>query len=180
MLNWSLATLKQYMHKPLVFDETVDVKKALMARNPDLLDLSPVRVQGTVLYSRGDYAVNATLEATATLPSTRSLVPVDVPITFEFTETYLSDASHAEEYEADELLIPLTSDWLDLMPAVADNVLLALPLRVLTPEEATATELPSGENWSLITEEEAAPLPPEERPDNPFAGLKGLFPEEDD
>lgn len=180
MLNWSLATLKQYLHKPLEFDETVDVKKELMERNPDLLDLSPVRVQGTILYSRGDYAVNATLTATATLPSTRSLVPVTVPMTFEFTETYLSDPDHAEEYELEDLLIPLTSDWLDLMPAVKDNVLLALPLRVLTSEEENATELPSGANWSLMTEEEAAPLPPEERPDNPFAGLKDLFPGEDD
>ena len=66
------------------------------------------------------------------------------------------------------------------MPAVKDNILLGLPLRVLSPEEEAATELPSGKDWALISEEEAAPLPPEERADNPFAGLKNLFPENGD
>lgn len=175
MLNWSINTLKQYAHHPLEFDETVDIKKELMERNPDILDMSRVRAQGTILFSRGDFAVHGKLTAEVTLPSTRSLVPVTVPIDFDFDEIYLGSADHAEEYEDDELLIPLTSDWLDLLPAVKDNLLLALPLRVLSAAEREADELPSGANWSLITEEEAKPLPPEERADNPFAGLQGMF-----
>jgi uncharacterized protein len=175
MLNWSINTLKQYAHHPLEFDETVDVKKELMERNPDIIDMGRVRVQGTILYARGDFAVHANLQAEVTLPSTRSLVPVAVPIDFDFAEIYLGAEEHAEEYEEDELLIPLKSEWLDLMPAVKDNLLLALPLRILSQAERDAATLPSGADWSLITEEEAKPLPPEERADNPFAGLKGMF-----
>ncbi|WP_125570606.1 YceD family protein [Lacticaseibacillus songhuajiangensis] len=180
MLNWSINTLKQYAHHPLEFDETVDIKKELMERNPDIIDMSRVRAQGTILYVRGDFAVHAKLTAQVTLPSTRSLVPVEVPIDFDFAEIYLGAPDHAEEYEDDELLIPLKSEWLDLLPAVKDNLLLALPLRVLSPEERNAQTLPSGDDWSLITEEEAKPLPPEERADNPFAGLKGMFGDDDD
>ncbi len=180
MLNWSTSNLTQYNHEPFTFDESVNVKKELMERNPDIIDMSPVRAQGTILYTRGDFTVSGVVTADVTLPSTRSLVPVTVPVRFEFTETYLSRADHADQYEEDDLLIALTDDRLDLMPAVKDNVLLGLPLRVLTPEEESATELPHGNEWALISEEEAAPLAPEERADNPFANLQGLFTEDED
>ncbi|WP_155286745.1 YceD family protein [Lacticaseibacillus zhaodongensis] len=180
MLKWSTSNLREYNHKPLAFDETLALKKELMERDPELIDLDEVRVQGEVLYSRGDFVVTGELNTQATLPSTRSLTPTTVPVHFEFKEIYLSDPDHAEDYEDDDLLIPLDSEWLDLMPAVKDNVLLALPLRVLTPEEQSASELPSGDNWTLMSEddlEEAKPAP-EERPNNPFASLKGLFPDD--
>lgn len=180
MLNWSITTLKQYNHKPLTFDDTVDVKAELMERNPDIIDMTPVHATGTILFSRGDYTVDGDLKAEVTLPSTRSLVPVQVSIDFHFTETYLADESHSDQYEEDDVLIPLTSDWLDLMPAVKDNLLLSLPLRVLTKEEENAVTLPSGDDWTLMTEEEAAPVPPEERPNNPFAGLQGMFDDKGD
>lgn len=182
MLKWSISNLREYSHKPLTFDETLTLKKELMERDADILDLEQVRVQGQVLYSRGDFVVRGVLNTKATLPSTRSLTPTTVPVHFEFKEIYLSDPDHAEDYEDDDLLFPLESEWLDLMPAVKDNVLLALPLQVLTPEERAATELPSGDNWNLLTEddlEEEKPKP-EERPNNPFAGLKGMFPDDDD
>lgn len=177
MLNWSTTNLTQYNHEAFTFDEEVDVKKELMERNPDIITMGQVRAQGSILYSRGDFTVNGRVSAAVTLPSTRSLTPVEVPVHFEFTETYLTRADHADQYEDDDLLILLKDDRLDLMPAVKDNVLLGLPLRVLTPAEEAATELPHGDNWALISEEEAAPLPPEERADNPFAGLQGLFDE---
>lgn len=180
MLNWSISNLTQYNHEPFTFDEEVDVKKELMDRNPDIIDMGRVRAHGNILYSRGDFTVNGVVSANVTLPSTRSLVPVEVPVHFEFTETYLTRADHVDQYEEDALLILLKDDRLDLMPAVKDNLLLGLPLRVLTPEEAEATELPHGDDWALISEEEATPLPPEERKDNPFAGLKNLFPENGD
>lgn len=179
MLNWSTSNLTQYNHEAFTFDEEVDVKKELMERNPDILDMGKVRAQGTILYSRGDFTVIGKVMADVTLPSTRSLVPVTVPVQFEFSETYLTRPDHADQYEDDDLLIVLKDDRLDLMPAVKDNVLLGIPLRVLTPEEEAATELPHGNEWALISEEEAAPLPPEERQDNPFAGLKNLFAEND-
>ena len=180
MLNWSITTLKTYTQKQLNYTQTLYVKAWHNGWNPDIIDMSDVHVTGTILFSRGDYTVDGDLTADVTLPSTRSLVPVTVPVDFHFNETYLADETHSDQYEEDDVLIPLTSDWLDLMPAVKDNLLLALPLRVLTQEEENAVDLPSGADWSLITEEEAAPLPPEEQPNNPFKGLQGMFDDKGD
>ncbi|WP_288761449.1 DUF177 domain-containing protein [uncultured Lacticaseibacillus sp.] len=181
MLNWSTSTLTQYRDEPFAFEEEVDLKKDLQARNKDILDLQPVRVEGYVFYSRGDFAVNVTINTAVTLPSTRSLTPVLVPLQFTYDEVYLTDPAHADQYEEDELLLPLNTDHLDLLPGVADNILLAIPTRVLTEEEQQATSLPSGYGWGLITDEQyRAQQDAEKERRNPFAGLADMFDDDDD
>ncbi|KRM88300.1 DUF177 domain-containing protein [Lacticaseibacillus thailandensis] len=181
MLNWSTSTLTQYQDEPLKFKETVDIKQDLMSRNADILDLAAVLVDGYVFYSRGDFAVNVTITTTVTLPSTRSLTPVQVPLHFTYDEVYLTNPAHADQYDEDDLVLPLAADHLDLLPSVGDNLLLALPSRVLTAEEQHATTLPSGDGWGLITDEEyAKQQQAAKEARSPFAKLAGMFDDSDD
>ncbi|MEG7364922.1 YceD family protein [Aerococcus tenax] len=36
--------------------------------------------------------------------------------------------------------------------AIVDNIITHIPLKRLTPDELEATELPSGDDWNLMTE----------------------------
>lgn len=155
MMKWSLLELKKYRETPLVFDETLVLKDELMNRDDQILDLAPIQVNGLVTVGK-EYLVHYTVTTTITLPSSRSLEPVEVPLNFTVDEVFMTpeqfqqrDAAISEE----EILI-LESQTLDLNESVADNILLAIPLQVLTEEEQNSDILPSGADWEVLSEED--------------------------
>lgn len=181
MLNWAIAELMKYKETPLHFTETVDVKADLIKRDPEIMDVSSINVDGYISFDKGDYLVSVTLAGSITVPSTRSLKPVELPMNFTFSEIYLSDPDHADQYEDGELLIELTGDRLDLVSAVEDHLLLNIPMQVLTPEEAADDEMPSGTDWEVMTESDYQATQEEqaEQPNAAFAKLKDLFNDDD-
>lgn len=64
------------------FHETLDLKAALMKRDNLILDVAPVEVEGLVSVDKKGYIVHYTVQTTLTVPSTRSLEPVELPMDF--------------------------------------------------------------------------------------------------
>ena len=63
--------------------------------------------------------------------------------------------------------------------SVADNILLNIPLKVLTPEEEAGQGFIEGNDWKILSEEEYQATQAIKKEENsPFAGLNGLFDEE--
>ena len=57
-----------------------------------------------------------------------------------------------------------------------NNILLNIPLRVLTPEEESGQISLSGNDWEVLSEEDFEALKQEKKEaSNPFAQLNGLF-----
>ncbi|KRM72861.1 YceD family protein [Lacticaseibacillus brantae] len=181
MLNWPVLELMKYKDTPLHFNETLDLKKDLMTRDPEIMDVTPIKVDGYIAYDKGDFVVSATLNGSMIVPSTRSLTPVTLPTNLSFSEIYLGDPAHADQYEDGELLIELEGDRLDLVPAIEDHILLSIPMQILTPEEAQTGTMPAGEDWNVISEDEYAQTHDEadERPNAEFEKLKDLFKDDD-
>ena len=48
----------------------------------------------------------------------------------------------------------LDTQTLDLEASIIDNLLLAIPLQVLSEEERQSEDLPSGNDWQVISEDE--------------------------
>ncbi len=72
----------------------------------------------------------------------------------------------------------MNDDTIDLNESILDNILLNIPLRVLTPEEESGQISLSGNDWEVLSEEDFAALKQEEKEaSNPFAQLNGLFDE---
>ena len=62
---------------------------------------------------------------------------------------------------------------------MADNILLNIPLKVLTPEEEAGQGFIKGNDWKIMTEEEYQEAQAVKKEENsPFASLQGLFEEE--
>lgn len=164
----------------LTFDQTLDLKASLLEREPEILDLSPVAVKGQVSYEGGLYVLAYQAHYTITLPSSRSLTPVALDQTLEIHELFVAAGEQGQQSDLidDDLLLVLEEDHIDLEESLVDNILLDLPSRVLTPEEAADDQLPSGDSWSLMTESQyEAQKEAEKEANNPFAGLSGLFDE---
>ncbi|MDN6598196.1 MAG: YceD family protein [Tetragenococcus koreensis] len=155
-MKWSLAELRKNQETPLQFNETLNLKNELMNRDKQILDLTPVGVEGLVVVEENDYILHYTVATTITLPSSRSLEPVVLPMNFSVDEVFMTPEQYEqldESVQAEEILL-LEKQQLDLSDSVADNILLEIPVQVLTEEEKQSGTMPSGEDWAVISEDE--------------------------
>ena len=162
----------------LAFDQELDLLKDLQKRNPEILDLKNVTATGRVAYDTGLYVLDYQLNYTIVLASSRSMEPVELQESYPVTEVFAEDAQSEADIEAleEDLILPIEGGKIDLSESVADNILLNIPLKVLTPEEEAGQGFIEGNDWKIMTEEEyqeAQALKKEEN--SPFAGLQGLF-----
>ena len=166
----------------LAFDQELDLLKELQKRNPEILDLKDVKATGRVAYDTGLYVLDYQLTYTIDLASSRSMEPVEIKESYPVTEVFAEDVQSDADIEAleEDLILPIEGGKIDLSESVADNILLNIPLKVLTPEEEAGQGFIEGNDWKIMTEEEyqeAQALKKEEN--SPFAGLQGLFDEEE-
>ena len=177
-MKWSLQELNK--KESVTFDTTFELSSDLQKRDPEILGISPIVVKGRVDASNGIYSLTYAADYCLTMPSSRSLAPVDVPMTLNVAELFTTQVyfeTHQADLDADVLFI-LDKDLIDLTESVADNILLEIPLQVLTQEEKQTDVLPSGTAWQVLSEETYKQMQAEEEQvDKPtaFSQLDGLF-----
>lgn len=165
----------------LAFDQELDLLKELQKRNPEILDLKNVTATGRVAYDTGLYVLDYQLSYTIVLASSRSMEPVELQESYPVTEVFAEDVQSDADIEAleEDLILPIEGGKIDLSESVADNILLNIPLKVLTPEEETGQGFIEGNDWKILSEEEYQAAQAIKKEENsPFAGLNGLFDEE--
>jgi uncharacterized protein len=90
------------------------------------------------------------------VPSSRSLEPATWHADVVVDEVFMTQEQFEErddKYDEEEIIV-LEKDLIDLNESVAENLVLNIPMRILTEEEENSDELPSGNNWEVISEEE--------------------------
>ena len=125
--------------------------------------------------------MNFAADYTLTMPSCRSLTPVEVPMTCNVSEIFTTQEyfdTHKSDLDADMFFV-LDRDIIDLDESVADNILLEIPMRVLTEEEKSSEDMPSGSSWQVLSEEDYLAMQAQEDTEiekkSPFSQLNGLF-----
>ena len=177
-MKWSLNELKQTADEPLMFEETLDLKDNLMSRRKDLLDVAPVYVKGVISLDSLGLCAYVKVKAMLKLPSSRSLEPADLSLDFDFTEHYVSQHEHdLSRFEDTDVVIVMQNDILDLDSAVGDNILLQIPMQVLTEAERNSeVQLPQGEQWTVMSESQLSTSRKDEDGVDPrLAKLKDFF-----
>lgn len=179
-MKWLVKQIEDLAGLPLSFLETVDLKSSLMKRESDIIDVSPLEIKGTFTYIEHSIIANFTITGVVTLPSSRSLEPVEWPMTIDVNERYVEEMylmQYAQELK-NEVIVPIIGAHIDLSESIVDSILLNLPIQVLSQEEVEANELPSGKGWMLYTEDAynmQKQKEAEETVDPRFASLKDLF-----
>lgn len=164
----------------LSFDRLCDVKSMLLERDQQIIDIKAVKAVGNVRYDKGLYLLDYQLSYEVILPSSRSMVPVCLSEVQHIQELFIeaTDLADKKELVEDNLVLVLDKDAINLEESIVDNILLAIPLQVLTEEEKKSKELPAGQNWAVLTEEDYQCLKRRKtKENNPFASLQGLFDE---
>ncbi|MGT2930253.1 YceD family protein [Streptococcus dentasini] len=162
----------------LRFDQKLDIKPMLLERNSEIIDVTDVKAKGLVGYDEGLFLLNYDLTYQLVLPSSRSMEPVYLDQNIFVSEVFVeaAEAEIQKELVEDDLVLILEDDQIDLKESVVDNILLNIPLKVLTPEETESDVLPSGQDWSVLTESQYQTLQDEKKAaKSPFAALEGLF-----
>ncbi|MBS4761098.1 DUF177 domain-containing protein [Carnobacteriaceae bacterium zg-ZUI252] len=179
-MKWSIKQIEDNSGQPLQFSEVVDIKSSLLKRETEILDVSPVKLNGTLLSDKQSILAMFTLEAIVTLPSSRTLNPVPYHMNVDVSERFAQEmyVSSVMKMYPDEVVSLIEGYYIDLEESVIDNILLNLPLQVLSDEELAQQELPHGQGWALLTEDaflEQKQKEAEETIDPRFAGLKALL-----
>ena len=160
-MKWSLAELHRYQDEPLHIQSTFDLNASLTKLFPDIiLAVQPVKVDGYVTYDDGDATISAHVTTTLTVPSSRSLTPVQ---------------------DEDEVVFLIKKgDSIDFDTALAENIVEQVPLRVLSAEEKSGKPMPNGKGWSVISEDDyKAQQQKDDKVDPRLAKLQNLFPDQD-
>lgn len=184
MLKWSVEELQKYRRKPLKFDTTVDLSASLRERDNEIKAATPVHVSGYIKLDQNVYVVSFKAATTLTVPSTRSLTPVDLPTSIAETEIFAPADEDLTRFADDDraIMVMEDDDVIDVQKAVEDYLILSIPTQVLTPAERDEDIMPSGQGWEVISEQDYANQKEQndEQPHNAFAQLKGMFTEDDD
>lgn len=155
-MKWSLLELNKYKDDALQFNELLDVEASLLVRDKEILAVAPVKVSGVLSVNKTEYVMQFTLETVLTLPSTRSLTPVECPFAFDVTEVYMTPTQYEAQQEfivEEDTVMVLDKDVIDLTEAVEDHLLLSIPLQVLTEDEKKSHETTKGNAWELMSED---------------------------
>ena len=176
-MKWALNEISK---KGLIqFDEKLDLNEELTSRSQEVLAASDIQAVGQISYDNGLYLLDYRLTGVLTLPSSRSLKPVDYPLDIQVDEVFASPEFLTESSNlADEdLIIPLEKDLISLDESVADNLLLEIPLQILAEDEKNSDQMPAGKFWSVLSEDDYKKQKAEKEVEkkSPFAGLDGLF-----
>lgn len=179
-MKWTVKKLREKRNDLNHFDVLIDVPETLLSRDASIIHVEPVQVIGYFVAREQEILLHSQMNAMLTLPSTRSLKPVQVMIEAPINERYVYPEydTNADDYE--ETTIVLEHDYIDLALAVVDTILLNLPLRVVAEDEENEA-LPSGKDWQVFSEDDFQQKQNEEKSesiDPRFAGLKALLNED--
>ena len=129
--------------------------ESIKERYDQVLNLEQIQASGQVAYDNGLYLLDYQLSYDITLPSSRSLEPVTLVLTIRF-QNFIQEADAAlqKELVEENLVLILDGDTINLDESILDNILLNIPLRVLTPEEESGQISLSGNDWEVLSEED--------------------------
>lgn len=183
MLKYSFNQLASKNEQITPIDEDVTFANDFFVRAKDLLiTVNSAHVAGNLVYDKPFVFAQLEVKAEVVAPSSRSLKEVKLPLNFKFMESYTKETPTEEDFETLGTIMELTEDEIDLQTAVEDNILLNLPIQILTEEEAQNDEMPSGQDWQVISETAYQEMQKDKKKDtanSPFAKLEGLFDEDD-
>ncbi|QLK85767.1 DUF177 domain-containing protein [Staphylococcus sp. 17KM0847] len=155
-MKWSITQLRKYQGQPFKIDQTIEFND--LERQLDIINLSPIQVDGTLNVKSSEVVANMRLRGVYTIPCARTLVPVEVP--FDTTTTEVFDLDGLYEDEDDEYYHLATDGMIDLRHIAEEIIMLEKPMRVTA--ENSDDMLTGGQGWDVIDEDDLEHNPPQD------------------
>ena len=148
-MKWNKQELKRL--KNITLDYSLDIDPIIFKDNNLINDINDCRIIGDINYNDNIDLISVDLQLLATMkcPCAISLIEVDYPIDISIKQYYSFDNN--KEYN----VIEIEKDILDLYPLILDNIILNIPLKVISDQNLN---YPKGDGWQVIKEDQESNL----------------------
>jgi len=118
-------------------------------KGTDLLKLDDVKVEGEInKNSLGNIELNLYVEGVMVLPCAITLNPVNYPFSIEISGEIEELMENFDENERN------FQNSIDILPIIWENILMEIPMRVVSEEAKNSDITMEGKGWKFVTEEE--------------------------
>ena len=145
-MNINLTKLITNISNEILIDDEVSIDKEYL-KNTDIKDISTIKVNGKIVPSNDNFEVFLNIKCTLILTCSISLKDVNYDIDIDINEVIGEDT----EYQFFEENNKIINNSIDLIPIIWQNILLEVPLKVVSPD-VESKDL-QGDGWKFITEE---------------------------
>ena len=126
-------------------DDTINISKDYL-EGSEVKDISDVKIVGNIEEEGPSYIVNLNIKCELTLTCAVSLKDIKYPIDININEII------SENDENSEIFDKIVNNSIDLVPIIWQNILMEVPIRVVSPD--VKEENIYGDGWKFITKEE--------------------------
>ena len=125
-------------------DAEIDIPKEYL--NDDIRNISKVKIFGEIIEEGESYLVNLNIKCDLTLICSVSLKDVLYPVDVNIEEIISENGENIEFFDK------IINNSIDLVPIIWQNILLEVPIRVVSPD--IKEENIYGDGWKFVTTEE--------------------------
>ena len=147
-MNYDLTRLNNNIDKTISINETYSFSKQELD-GTDLLKLDNVKINGELFKnSLGNIELSVTVDGIMVLPCAITLKPVDYPFNIEIS---------GELEELTEEIGNFSTNFqnsIDILPIIWENILMEIPMRVVSKDVKESDYNQKGDGWSFTTYEE--------------------------
>lgn len=139
----NLLKLKLNQERKITINETVNIDKDYY-KNTDIKNIGDIKLNGNILYHGEEFFELALhIKCDITLSCSITLEDVILPIDININENLGVDEEENNK---------IVNNSIDLIPIIWQNIILEVPLKVISPN-VDRSKL-QGNGWKLVTEEE--------------------------
>ncbi len=118
-------------------------------KGTDLLKLDNVKVEGEILKNGlGNIELNLSVEGIMVLPCAITLKPVNYPFNVQISGEIEELMENFDEISTN------FQNSIDILPIIWENILMEIPMRVVSDEAKNSDIKMEGEGWKFVTDEE--------------------------
>ena len=141
----NLNKLIQSQVNEIIINDEVNIPKEYL-ENTDIKDISKVSIQGNITDNGENYELDLNIKCSLTLVCSVSLKDVLYPIDINIVENISQNNENIEEFDK------IINNSIDLVPIIWQNILVEVPIRVVSPDIEEKNIY--GDGWKFITNEE--------------------------
>ena len=162
-MEYNLLKLKNDLERFIPIEEEYSFSKEQL-KGTDVISLDDMKVVGEITKDASDNIyLNVDVSGTLVLPCAITLKPVDYPFNIK------NEGNIDELVEENEKSVKKDENTLDILPIIWENILMEIPMRVVSKGAEEELSNLEGNGWKVITEEDNGEINPE------LAKLKDLL-----
>ena len=147
----NLTKLITNLSNEILINDEIEISKDYL-KNTDIKDISKIKVNGLIKPYQDNFTLDINIKCTLTLVCSISLEDVKYDIDINVNDIIGEENEDIELEENNKII----NNSIDLIPIIWQNILLEVPLKVISPNVKVKNL--NGDGWKFVTEEEVNSL----------------------